>query len=519
MPRLEALAERTGRIGDVRGRGAMIAVEVVVPGTTEPDPRLDRRRREGLPRRGRGRADRRDLRQRAALPAPAGHARAPARRGPDGHRGGVRRARLSPPRPWAKACGSRAPTPGPRVRTSDPVARPITVGAWSHGQDPRVLTAGDVVGMLDGDAGAYVHVPFCSRICPFCPYNKVVPRPGQPARVLRRPARARSTPTSRRVPRAPRASPRCTSAAARRRCSPTSWRPPPRDPGRRGARRSRCCPPTRHRDGLDALRGHGLHRGEHRGAVLPRRGPAPPAPAARRPRQRGRPSSPRSAGSSWWTWTSSSTWSSTTACAGAFLRDLTDCFELGVDQVSTYPLMRFGYTPFGADAPRRRREHEVLAEATRIAADARVRAALGLDLQPAGVGHATPRSPAGASSAWAPGPRRSSGRDFLVNHFGVADLRRRAWTRGRLPGRALAAPRAARAAPPTTLLAGLRRTDLARGAGCRAARPDPRPRCSRWRPWSPRARCAGSARATAGFALTPRGFDRYHDLERPSPTG
>jgi 4-aminobutyrate aminotransferase/(S)-3-amino-2-methylpropionate transaminase len=38
VPRLEALAERTGRIGDIRGRGAMIAVEVVVPGTTEADP-------------------------------------------------------------------------------------------------------------------------------------------------------------------------------------------------------------------------------------------------------------------------------------------------------------------------------------------------------------------------------------------------------------------------------------------------------------------------------------------------
>ena len=29
------------------------------------------------------------------------------------------------------------------------------------------------------------------------------------------------------------------------------------------------------------------------------------------------------------------------------LRDLETCFELGVDQVSTYPLMRFAYTPFG----------------------------------------------------------------------------------------------------------------------------------------------------------------------------
>jgi 4-aminobutyrate aminotransferase/(S)-3-amino-2-methylpropionate transaminase len=37
LPRLTALAERTGRIGDVRGRGAMIAVEIVQPGTDQPD--------------------------------------------------------------------------------------------------------------------------------------------------------------------------------------------------------------------------------------------------------------------------------------------------------------------------------------------------------------------------------------------------------------------------------------------------------------------------------------------------
>ncbi|GAA5054725.1 4-aminobutyrate--2-oxoglutarate transaminase [Thermocatellispora tengchongensis] len=38
LPRLRALAERTGIIGDVRGRGAMIAIELVRPGTKEPDP-------------------------------------------------------------------------------------------------------------------------------------------------------------------------------------------------------------------------------------------------------------------------------------------------------------------------------------------------------------------------------------------------------------------------------------------------------------------------------------------------
>ena len=39
-PRLQAIAEKTGVIGDVRGRGAMIAVEIVKPGTDTPDAEL-----------------------------------------------------------------------------------------------------------------------------------------------------------------------------------------------------------------------------------------------------------------------------------------------------------------------------------------------------------------------------------------------------------------------------------------------------------------------------------------------
>lgn len=38
LPRLRALQERSGIIGDVRGRGAMTAIELVVPGTKDPDP-------------------------------------------------------------------------------------------------------------------------------------------------------------------------------------------------------------------------------------------------------------------------------------------------------------------------------------------------------------------------------------------------------------------------------------------------------------------------------------------------
>ncbi|GAA4531854.1 MULTISPECIES: 4-aminobutyrate--2-oxoglutarate transaminase [Nonomuraea] len=38
LPRLHAMKERFDVIGDVRGRGAMIAIELVVPGTKEPNP-------------------------------------------------------------------------------------------------------------------------------------------------------------------------------------------------------------------------------------------------------------------------------------------------------------------------------------------------------------------------------------------------------------------------------------------------------------------------------------------------
>ena len=42
-PRLEALAGQAGVIGDVRGRGAMLAMEFVKPGTTEPDAEIVQR--------------------------------------------------------------------------------------------------------------------------------------------------------------------------------------------------------------------------------------------------------------------------------------------------------------------------------------------------------------------------------------------------------------------------------------------------------------------------------------------
>jgi len=46
--------------------------------------------------------------------------------------------------------------------------------------------------------------------------------------------------------------------------------------------------------------------------------------------------------------------------AGTFFRDLQTCFEAGVEQVSSYPLMRFGYTPFGKSKHMPEKEHRVL---------------------------------------------------------------------------------------------------------------------------------------------------------------
>ena len=82
LDRLHALQNRDARIGDVRGRGAMIAVELVRPGTGEPDAALPERGRRVRPRQRRDRADLRHLRQRPALPAAAGDPRRPAHRRP-----------------------------------------------------------------------------------------------------------------------------------------------------------------------------------------------------------------------------------------------------------------------------------------------------------------------------------------------------------------------------------------------------------------------------------------------------
>ena len=378
------------------------------------------------------------------------------------------------------------------------------------GRTPRLLAAGDVLGMLDGETGAYVHVPFCTRICPFCPYNKVVPRPGQPTAYFDALARevdayvqagaagaggftslyvGGGTPTL--FPR---------ELAALLRLLPVA-----------GERAIEVLPTHATASGLDALRAMGftavsIGAQSFHDEVLHR---------LRRPHDARTARAAVVAAVGRFELVDVDLIVDVELddhLAGAFLRDLTDCFELGVDQVSTYPLMRFGYTPFGSTRHDRRREHEVLAGATRIAADHGYerRSVWTFNRRDSATYTSITRRRflgmgAGASSFL--------GQDFLVNHFGV-----RAYTdavdSGRLPvarwlhlgplgGTAYDAfwqAYAGRISPPA-LAAGhpgrIRGLDLALapmvGAGL--------------------VRRIGSGH-TAGFALTPQGFDRYHDLER-----
>jgi menaquinone C8-methyltransferase len=189
------------------------------------------------------------------------------------------------------------------------------------------------------------------------------------------------------------------------------------------------------------------------------------------------------------------------------LTDLEVCFRAGVDQVSTYPLMRFGYTPFGKAAHTPDVEHRLLRDATELAA------AHGYERRAVWtfnrVGGPTYTSitrerylGVGASAA------TFTGTVFLVDHFGLEPYVE-AVAAGRLPIARLARMRPLSAgayglfwqlytgAVPAgfveRLPGGRRLLRLALAVG----------RAVRWLDAD-----AGGLRLTAG------GYDRYHDLER-----
>jgi hypothetical protein len=120
------------------------------------------------------------------------------------------------------------------------------------------------------------------------------------------------------------------------------------------------------------------------------------------------------------------------------LTDLGRCFAMGVDQVSTYPLMRFGYTPFGKrrHQPQPRTPAAAGGERPGDAATATSGGRSGRST--AWTGRRTRRSPARLPRVGA-GAATSAGTWFLVDHFGLAPYLA-AVAAGRLPIARLARP-------------------------------------------------------------------------------
>jgi menaquinone C8-methyltransferase len=195
--------------------------------------------------------------------------------------------------------------------------------------------------------------------------------------------------------------------------------------------------------------------------------------------------------------------------AATFLHDVETCVSMGVDQISTYPLMRFGYTPFGKVPHARRAEHELLGRAEELAArhGYERRSVWTLNRRGAPTLSSITREfylGLGAGSA------SYTGREFWVNHFSVPRYLESV-ARGGLPvARAMRLPTPVSAAYYLFWRGYASRLDLRRveelfgtpvGAVTRAA-----------------LRLLGGAglveRDGEEVHLSPRGRDVYHDLER-----
>jgi coproporphyrinogen III oxidase-like Fe-S oxidoreductase len=191
-----------------------------------------------------------------------------------------------------------------------------------------------------------------------------------------------------------------------------------------------------------------------------------------------------------------------------FLRDFETCCRSGVEQISTYPLMHFGYTPFGKQEHAPREEHALLRRACELAER------LGYERRSVWT-FTRLGAPLYASIArefylgCGAGAVTFTGTDFLVNHFGLAPYER-ALTGGRLPiaRRARLGPRRAAAyyafwqlyAPGIDVA---RFEQLFHGAGSVT-------------PLLAALRRLGylERQRDRRLHLSERGFDRYHDVER-----
>ncbi|MGB8022408.1 MAG: radical SAM protein [Candidatus Nanopelagicales bacterium] len=375
--------------------------------------------------------------------------------------------------------------------------------------DSPGLLAADVVGALDDPVGAYLHVPFCERICPFCPYNKVVPRGDQPTRYFHA---LRSE-----VDRYLAAGAADVSGSGGFTSLYVGGGTPTLFPDElaglvrqlpvTGERAIEVLPTHGTPCRLDALHTAGftavsIGAQSFHDEVLHR---------LRRPHDARTARAAVQAAVGRFPLVDVDLIVDVElddALSGAFLADLRACFELGVDQASTYPLMRFGYTPFGTGAQNRRREHEVLAEAAELAREhgyERRSVWTFNRLDSATYTSITRRRFLGMGA----GASSFTGRDFYVNHFGVQTYIEAAEGSALPLARWLHLGAAAGLAYDAFWQAYAGGIDLATLDAAYGR-------------WSQVARAALPPLVAAGlvhredghFTVTGRGFDRFHDLER-----
>lgn len=367
-----------------------------------------------------------------------------------------------------------------------------------------------VLGMCTGDVGGYVHVPFCEWICPFCPYNKVRARED----LARRYFAGLALEMAGYRDALERSGRRSFTSLYIGGGTPTLY------PEHLAA--VIAAVPTRGERAVEVLPSHGtpqrLDRLAEIGVTAVSIGAQSFHDRVLRVLHR-----PHDAAASLDAVRNAlsrfdvvdvdlivdSAWEDDADLRGSFLADVRRCFSLGVDQVSTYPLMRFGYTPFGTARHDRRREHTLLAQVSDMAAS------MGYERRsvwtfnrvdaPAYTSITRPRFIGmGAGSA------SFTGGDFFVNHFGLTayldDI-----DAGRLPiARWLHLGAMAGAAYDAfwQAYAGqVSPTDLRAHFGTRAA-------MTAWLVLRPLLATGLVERDDGRYRLTRTGFDAYHDLER-----
>ena len=377
----------------------------------------------------------------------------------------------------------------------------------SVGTTTASLRPKDVVASFDGPVGAYIHVPFCEWICPFCPYNKVLAE----ADLARRYFAALHREIDWYVAEhgdAPFTSMYIGGG------TPTLYLDQLADVVRRipvsGERAVEVLPTHGTVQRLDRLAAMGITavsigaQSFHDGVL--RRLHRPHDAAASRAAVEnafGR------FGCVDVDLIVDVEWEDEGAFPGVFLDDVNSCFEYGVDQVSTYPLMRFGYTPFGTARHDRHLEHAVLRQVTELARS------MGYERRSVWTFNRRGSMPYTSITrrrflGMGAGSSSFAGGDFYVNHFGVATYAE-AVENNRLPiARWLHLGRWGGAAYDSFWQAyagGVDRVSLSESYGpvvSGVARAGLAPFV-----------LAGMLRSVpGGYRLTPRGFDRYHDLER-----